>query len=225
MSQELYLPTHIHGSVFIIGMILGVYFDEIRDWLRESAVSWFRWRKTKFKFQKLFQIRRVLISTVVLTPVLAFYAQLLFLKDDSSPKLQAFFMSSVHNVSGVFFAWLILIFESGTFDWFDKFVSHKMWKPMGKLTFCIYLVHPCILIGYVLKHTEMIDYNAVYIVRFKKTLKSSDVFTNWHFRSACSLQFFWPPSFLLLLCIFWSKNHSSNLENLFQIHSALWRVD
>lgn len=49
LTQALHYPTHIHGSVFIIGMILGVYFDEIRDWLRKSAVSWLmRWRNSQY---------------------------------------------------------------------------------------------------------------------------------------------------------------------------------
>ena len=42
ITQALYYPTHIRGSVFIIGMVLGVYFDELKDWLKENTVSWLK---------------------------------------------------------------------------------------------------------------------------------------------------------------------------------------
>lgn len=32
-------PTHIAGSVYLIGMILGLYFDDIRKWIEKSVVS------------------------------------------------------------------------------------------------------------------------------------------------------------------------------------------
>ena len=40
-NQLLLLTTHIQGSVFIIGMILGVFFDEFRNWLKINAVRIF----------------------------------------------------------------------------------------------------------------------------------------------------------------------------------------
>lgn len=106
----------------------------------------------------------------VFTPVLAFVAQGIFLNDDSSPELHAIYLSSYNNVFGFFFAWLIIAFESGTIKWIDNFVLHKLWKPLGKLTFCIYMVHPVILSLQITTHTNVIDFDTTYIVNNRNLL-------------------------------------------------------
>ena len=136
-----------------------------------GKVPWVDCKEKKSVFIDFFKERRVLVFIGVLTLILAFVAQMLLLTDGSSPKLQAIVMCSVQNVTGVFYAWLILVLECGTFKWIDRFVMHKIWKPLGKLTFCIYMVHPVILICSILKHTKMIDYSAVYVVRFENTAR------------------------------------------------------
>ena len=105
----------------------------------------------------------------VLTPILAFLAQGMLLNDESSPELHAIYLSLYNNVFGIFFAWLILAFESGTHKWIDNFVLHKLWKPLGKLTFCIYMVHPVILSIQITRYARSIDFDADYIVFTHKT--------------------------------------------------------
>ena len=104
------------------------------------------------------------------------------LNDDSSSVSHAIFVAAMQNMTGIIFAWLILVFESGTFSCIDNFVLHKIWKPLGRLTFCIYLVHPVIINFYILKRKELIDIDNDYTVSFSIFSPDNKKFLNSPFQ-------------------------------------------
>ena len=144
----------------------------------------------------------MIVLTAVLTSILAFFVQLSTLNDESSLELHAICISSVDNVAGIFFAWLILVFECGTFKLIDNFVAHKLWKQFGKLNFCIYMFHPIVLVNHFLTYKKPIDFSATLLVISFFRFKIWMIFQVFNFRPVQSLQFSWFQFKLLLSLIF-----------------------
>ena len=134
--------------------------------------------------------------------LIAFGTQMSTLNDVNSSEIHAISTISSHNVAGVFIAWLILAFESGTLKWIDKFVSLKLWKLIGKLAFCICIINPIVSYYKILKNTNIIRFDSNYMVKQSKIIVNLITSSSFHSRSLLSLQLCQRQSCFQLLFIF-----------------------
>lgn len=68
-----------------------------------------------------------------------------FLADDSSLEFNAFFLAGVRLGWSIPMAWFIYAFHTGCgfpFEKIGEVLAHRYWKPVAKLSFTLYIVHP-----------------------------------------------------------------------------------
>lgn len=62
--------------------------------------------------------------------------------------LNAFLISFSRIVWGVTIAWVIYACHSGYGGFVNKFLSSRLWIPVGRIGFSLYLVHPVLMYNF-----------------------------------------------------------------------------
>lgn len=97
------------------------------------------------------------------TILVAFNADYLY--SETSPKLNAFFISTARNFWGVLIAWFVFALHFGSCKWLGDFMSHRFWMPLGKLSFSIYLTHPVLQYVLITSNKQPIDFGTLQLVK------------------------------------------------------------
>jgi peptidoglycan/LPS O-acetylase OafA/YrhL len=84
----------------------------------------------------------------------------LSLGEESSPVLHSVAIASISNLMGIFFVWIILLFETSSI----KFTNNNFSKAYAKLTYGIYLVHPILILYFLSSRTEVFDFSFLFHV-------------------------------------------------------------
>uniref|UniRef100_A0A915HPD2 Acyltransferase 3 domain-containing protein n=1 Tax=Romanomermis culicivorax TaxID=13658 RepID=A0A915HPD2_ROMCU len=75
---------------------------------------------------------------------------------------KAIYGSSCRVLWSLFLAWIVLAASTGHGGFINKFLSSKRWKPMSRLVYSAYLVHPIIMLLYYTSFMKPIHYEGHY---------------------------------------------------------------
>jgi hypothetical protein len=101
---------------------------------------------------------------------IVFVVGLAVISMDISPTFNSVEFASQHIFFGVFCSLLILMLELSR----PKFIENKLWKVLGQLSFCLYLVHPILIYAAIFCHNKMIILSEVFFVSFGMSCDDSD---------------------------------------------------
>lgn len=96
-------------------------------------------------------------------------------------------ISTIRNFYGIVIAWMILKLEFGSWKWLGNFMSHKLWAPLGKLSFSLYLIHPVLQYTMMASRKQPIDFEKLQMVTICKIIW---LFSNFDFLDSQLLWWF-----------------------------------
>lgn len=79
--------------------------------------------------------------------------------------LNSLFLSAVRPCWGIAMAWVIFNFHCGHGGLLNKFLSSRLWVPIGKLGFSLYLVSSVIQYNFNSSKNRQLNLSALYMVR------------------------------------------------------------
>lgn len=109
-----------------------------------------------------FQKSAFLTNIAVATALLVFYIKANTLDEETPIETHALFVAVFQTISGLFFAWLILIFESYPIE---NLKTKKLLRFLGKLVYCINLCHPFLIYLQIMQHKKLLNLDVGYIVK------------------------------------------------------------
>lgn len=133
----LYHPTHIRGSAYLIGMLLGYnLFKKSQTNSTASKISFEELSENSNR--NLFRSRVIVLVIIVLfianTYVLNIFGEFIPLI------MHAFLIACGRNIWAVLLSVLIYLYHDNSKGAFNQFLSCQKWKPIGKLGLSLYLV-------------------------------------------------------------------------------------
>ncbi|KAL0275852.1 UNVERIFIED_CONTAM: hypothetical protein PYX00_003579 [Menopon gallinae] len=132
--EMLYVPTHTRATPYIIGIMVGVYLDGVRN------------RPEKPKWPKMMVILGWLLCTATCLSVL-FGNYPFFRSPENHPynRIESSFYISFHRIGwGAGISWIILSCLFGYGGAVNSILSWKLFIPLSRLTYCIFLCHMAI---------------------------------------------------------------------------------
>jgi peptidoglycan/LPS O-acetylase OafA/YrhL len=103
------------------------------------------------------------IGIIVWTAVIAFFATLGLLNNEESSN--ALFFSSNRNVWALFIVWFIFALDCGTLKRLGDFLSHKLWMPLGKLSYSIYMTHTLVQMALIVSQKQPTNFDVFRMVK------------------------------------------------------------
>jgi peptidoglycan/LPS O-acetylase OafA/YrhL len=85
--------------------------------------------------------------------------------DQLSLEYNALFTATYRFSWALPIAWWIYALDSGSGEKFNEILSHRFWIPLGKLGFCLYLVHPVFQYALLSSQTSPITFGMLEVVR------------------------------------------------------------
>jgi peptidoglycan/LPS O-acetylase OafA/YrhL len=103
------------------------------------------------------------LCIITLTTVsVAFNADYLY--NETSLELNSLFISTSRNFWAFSVSWVIFALDFGSCKWLGDFLSHKLWLPLGKLSFSIYLAHPVLQYALMSSQKQSISFDRLQMV-------------------------------------------------------------
>uniref|UniRef100_A0A1A9X1E4 Uncharacterized protein n=1 Tax=Glossina brevipalpis TaxID=37001 RepID=A0A1A9X1E4_9MUSC len=121
--KNFYIKTHMRASAYFIGLFVGYLVHEMQA------------RNTKLPSQivRLLWIFAALIGSSCMLTISRFYAY-------SYNRWESSIYAGFHKIGwNMSVAWLILASTTGHAGWIQQFLSHRIFAPISRLTYCAYL--------------------------------------------------------------------------------------
>lgn len=119
----------------------------------------------------------IVILTTLCIPFSAGYFD-----NQTSSELNSFFISSFRNFWAFSIAWVIFALDFGSWTFFDKILSHKLWLPLGKLSFCLFMVHPVLQSSLMSSQKQPISFDRLQMVNEISIHFSAKIFNKNNFQ-------------------------------------------
>jgi peptidoglycan/LPS O-acetylase OafA/YrhL len=79
-----------------------------------------------------------------------------------NPIINALFLGFMRPLWAIAIAWVVYECHRGSGGFVNEFLSSRLWKPLAKLGYCMYLVHPVVM--YIFHAMEPTNYEISHMV-------------------------------------------------------------
>ncbi|KAK3105107.1 hypothetical protein FSP39_017376 [Pinctada imbricata] len=145
-SAILYIKPYTRISSFLIGALLGYALQhETYLWQPKKIFVFFGWI-----------MAFTLMALVVYGPH-HYYLDL----DNASSTASLFYGTFCRTTWCLALAWIVFACATGHGGPVQQFLSFRIWEPLGRLTYCAYLVHPIIIFGHLVLAGDIRHYTDI----------------------------------------------------------------
>ncbi|XP_052782094.1 nose resistant to fluoxetine protein 6-like [Mya arenaria] len=146
----IYVKPYCRWSVYIIGMLTGYCLHKTKCHLRMNKIT--------------VAIGWAVSISMALSVIYGMYYYYSHPGTEPTKTGTIFYISCARTAWGFTLAWLVVACAAGYGGWVNAILSWKFWAPMGRLTYCAYLVHPMIIFGFYLNMVTPIPYSDTTVI-------------------------------------------------------------
>ncbi|KAK7462654.1 hypothetical protein BaRGS_00038305 [Batillaria attramentaria] len=137
--DEYYIKPYCRAAPYFLGLLTGYVLHRNRCELE----------LTKFAYYKLYRLEFGTHQAIATACCLAVvFGTTGFASDDASQSTTSFYISMNHVVWGMGVAWLLFVCCTNNAGLANRLFSRRGWLIPSRLTYCVFLVHPVVIMVY-----------------------------------------------------------------------------